>query len=83
MSGEQQPHAAAKWELVTDGDARTAFDCVHRLRVPGGWIYRVFLTEPGGHNPSLSTVFVPEPSPGGTHGLGTSPLYRAKVAGDA
>ena len=62
MLNEQQANAEAKWELVTDEDAKATFGCVHRLRVPGGWIYRVSMTERGGHNPALSAVFVPEPS---------------------
>ena len=85
MSDKQQLNTDAKWELVEQGDSSRAFDCVHHLRVPGGWIYRVFMTEPGGGNPAVSAVFVPEPLQGGHHGLGmgTGPLYTAKVAGDA
>ena len=83
MPDERQANAEAKWELVIDGDARPAFGCVHRLRVPGGWIYRLSMTERGGHNPTLSAVFVPEPLQGAPQGLGTSPLYTARVAGDA
>jgi hypothetical protein len=65
MSGKNQPQPNANqpsWELVIDDDAGGAYSRVHRLKVPGGWIYRSLQTGRGGENPTISMVFVPETS---------------------
>lgn len=46
-----------EWQPVFINDCST--DYVERMKVPGGWIYRSFLT--GDSDGSQSMVFVPEP----------------------
>jgi hypothetical protein len=55
----------AQWEKVsTQTDARGAGSVVHRISVPGGWIYSVAFSRKRwlrGLETHISTVFVPTP----------------------
>lgn len=44
------------WEIVHNGGAA---ERMHRMRVPGGWLYRLIMWS-SGDGTSISTTFVPD-----------------------
>jgi len=49
-----------KWKIVTRSD--DYLDCLQRLKVPGGWLYRSSQTSSIEGESTESMVFVPDPS---------------------
>ena len=64
--GKGLPNEQADWQTVcelhvpSEGGAAGTHERTHRLRVPGGWLYRVMVWSDG-RDELMNTVFVTDP----------------------